>query len=161
MSCKIVPVLLHSKSGQMPKFSPFILNICLFPACLVPKMPNDLWRITSMAWFPTRIYLISGIELSLVHPDTRGSLIKSLSIPAPGHAHACTSRNTLQLYQLQDYNRVTLNNWTWQQKVKWVVCVCMCVLEPLGSQGPCRALAVLIRQLQPSRVHHREKWRIG
>lgn len=40
------------------------------------------------------------------------------------------------------------------------VCVCVCAVEPLGSQGPCRALGVLIRQTQPSRVHHREKERI-
>lgn len=32
----------------------------------------------------------------------------------------------------------------------------MCAAVPLGSQGPCRALAVLIRQPQPRRVHHRE-----
>lgn len=36
------------------------------------------------------------------------------------------------------------------------VCVCVCAVEPLGSQSPCRALGVLIRQTQPSRVHHRE-----
>lgn len=37
------------------------------------------------------------------------------------------------------------------------VCVCAseCVVEPLGSQGPCRALGVLIRQPQPSTVHYR------
>lgn len=40
------------------------------------------------------------------------------------------------------------------------VCACVRVVEPLGSQGPCRALGVLIRQPQPSRVHHREKERI-
>lgn len=39
------------------------------------------------------------------------------------------------------------------------VCVCGSV-EPLGSQGPCRAFGVLIRQPQPSRVHHREN-RVG
>lgn len=49
-------------------------------------------------------------------------------------------------------------------KVKWVLCACLslcvsscvCAAVPLGSQGPCRALAVLIRQPQPRRVHHRE-----
>lgn len=38
-------------------------------------------------------------------------------------------------------------------------CVCVCVREmlPLGSQNPCRALAVLLRQPQPSREHHRQR----
>lgn len=54
-------------------------------------------------------------------------------------------------------------------KVKSVLCVCVrahavelhvCAVELRESRGPCRALGVLIRQPQPSRVHHREKERI-
>ena len=44
------------------------------------------------------------------------------------------------------------------------VCVCVCVrvylhacaMKSLRSREPCRVLGVLIRQPQPSRVHHRE-----
>lgn len=40
------------------------------------------------------------------------------------------------------------------------LCVSVCVAKPLGIQGPCRALAVLIRQPQPSKEHHRKKERM-
>lgn len=86
------------------------------------------------------------------------------------HAETCMSRNThTSPIQLLDYNRANSQqpDVVGESRGGWRApnCICMCVSKracvremlPLGSQNPCRAFAVLLRQPQPSREHHRQR----
>lgn len=128
-------------------------------SALWPKETSSLWPLTEMCGH-------GDGSLSPACLEERGSPIRPYNIHKFQTTHAQTGTHTNYTNYKITTGQLSATRPCYGKSsgccVRVYLCVCLsvCVVEPLGSQGPCRALGVLIRQPQPSKVHHTEKERI-
>lgn len=90
---------------------------------------SALWQSLVFVATHKDLAMVTVVCLLRARLEKRGSLVKPCSIHTFGHAHACTTGNTHQLNQLQDYNRLTLSNSYGKSSGCCVhVCRCVCLL---------------------------------